>query len=170
LKPVLLEWQYSPRLACLLNVFTFNLLRRYTWTDTLGFPVMGIWQDDSDGTDINSVDRADVGAACMDDTARGVLLATAAESADRVPGAGYLVTADDFAFVKLFNFPVVWDDAPFKCFRGHSSHVTCVRCVVCDGRGWEPSGWVSRCMRDKGLFEHLSGPVSVADEVTCVDG
>ena len=27
----------------------------------------------------------------------------------------------------MFNYPCVWDDAPFKCFRGHSSHVTSVR-------------------------------------------
>lgn len=28
-----------------------------TWTCFLGFPVMGIWPDSADGTDINSVDR-----------------------------------------------------------------------------------------------------------------
>jgi hypothetical protein len=28
-----------------------------SWTCVLGFPVMGIWQDYSDGTDINSVCR-----------------------------------------------------------------------------------------------------------------
>lgn len=28
-----------------------------TWTCVLGFPVMGIWQPDTDGTDVNSVDR-----------------------------------------------------------------------------------------------------------------
>ena len=29
-----------------------------TWTSTLGFPVMGIWPEFSDGTDVNSVDRS----------------------------------------------------------------------------------------------------------------
>jgi hypothetical protein len=28
-----------------------------SWTCVLGFPVMGIWQPDTDGTDVNSVDR-----------------------------------------------------------------------------------------------------------------
>ena len=31
-----------------------------TWTCALGFPVMGVWADGSDGTDINAVDRARV--------------------------------------------------------------------------------------------------------------
>eukprot|EP00899_Mesostigma_viride_P025393 jgi/Mesvir1/6038/Mv00777-RA.4 len=30
----------------------------HTWTSTLGFPVMGIWMDGSDGTDINALARA----------------------------------------------------------------------------------------------------------------
>ena len=33
-----------------------------TWTCRLGFPVMGVWPDDSDRTDINSVCRAQRGA------------------------------------------------------------------------------------------------------------
>lgn len=49
------------------------------------------------------------------------------DSADGISGAGYLVTADDFSLVKMFNYPVVADDAPFKAFRGHASHVTSVR-------------------------------------------
>ncbi|GFH16045.1 uncharacterized protein HaLaN_12391 [Haematococcus lacustris] len=38
-------------------------------------------------------------------------------SADGVPGCGYLATGDDFSSVRLFNFPVVWDDAPYKAFK-----------------------------------------------------
>lgn len=34
-----------------------------TWTCTLGFPVMGIWRDGTDGTDINAVCRWARGAA-----------------------------------------------------------------------------------------------------------
>ena len=45
----------------------------HTWTNVLGFPVMGIWPDYSDGTDINAVDRS--------------------------PDGRYLVTADDFGKV-----------------------------------------------------------------------
>jgi len=52
-----------------------------TWTCVLGFPVMGIWQKDSDGTDVNSVDRSLDGRL--------------------------LVTGDDYGKVKLFNYPVV---------------------------------------------------------------
>lgn len=31
------------------------------WTSTLGFPVMGIWPEGTDGTDINSVHRSHKG-------------------------------------------------------------------------------------------------------------
>ena len=30
----------------------------HTWTCTLGYPVMGIWPEYSDGTDVNTVDRS----------------------------------------------------------------------------------------------------------------
>ncbi len=39
----------------------------------------------------------------------------------------YLVTADDDGMVKLFNYPVVVDDAPHRAYRGHCSHVMGVR-------------------------------------------
>eukprot|EP00736_Rhodelphis_marinus_P002340 Rmarinus@m.17215 len=68
-----------------------------TWTCVLGFPVMGIWPDDSDGTDVNAVARSNSG--------------------------NYLVTADDFGKVKLFNYPVVVERAPHRTYKGHSSHV-----------------------------------------------
>ena len=47
-----------------------------TQTVALGFPVMGIWPKDSDGTDVNAVDRSHVGGR-------------------------HLVTADDFGKVKV---------------------------------------------------------------------
>lgn len=59
-----------------------------TWTCILGFPVMGIWPDGSDGTDVNAVDRSKDGE--------------------------FLVTSDDFGMVKLFNYPCVIDDAPHR--------------------------------------------------------
>lgn len=46
-------------------------------------------------------------AVCVDE-------ATEEDSADGVPGGGYILTADDRSNVKLFNYPVVWDDAPHK--------------------------------------------------------
>ncbi|WIA35025.1 hypothetical protein OEZ86_003516 [Tetradesmus obliquus] len=72
-----------------------------SFSSTLGFPVMGIWPPDSDGTDINSADRS--------------------------PQGDLLLTADDSGKVKLFNCPCVVEDAPGRCYGGHSSHVTCVR-------------------------------------------
>lgn len=72
-----------------------------TWTCVLGFPVMGIWPDGSDGTDVNAV------CATRDEK--------------------YLVTAGDDGLVKLFNFPCVVEDAPHRAYRGHCSHVMCVR-------------------------------------------
>ncbi|GLC69071.1 hypothetical protein PLESTF_000783800 [Pleodorina starrii] len=76
-----------------------------THTLRLGFPVLGIWPDGSDGTDVNSVCRS----------ARGDVVAT----------------ADDSGLVKLFNCPVVLEDAPHRAYRGHSSHVMGVR-FSCD--------------------------------------
>ena len=59
-----------------------------TYTCLLGFPVMGIWPPDSDGTDVNAVDRS--------------------------PSGKYLATADDYGSVKLFNYPCVVRHAPFQ--------------------------------------------------------
>jgi WD40 repeat protein len=67
------------------------------------------------------------------------------ESADAVPGACYIATADDFSFVKLFNGPVVADDAPYRAYRGHASHVTCVRFSNDDRRLFSVGG-VDRCV------------------------
>ncbi|GMI01529.1 hypothetical protein TrVE_jg12112 [Triparma verrucosa] len=72
-----------------------------SWSCILGFPVMGIWPDYSDGTDVNSVH--------VDE------------------GRKYVVTADDFGGVKCFNFPCVVEDAEYVRVKGHSSHVSGVR-------------------------------------------
>jgi microtubule-associated protein-like 6 len=82
-----------------------------TWSCTVGWPVMGIWPDGYDNTDINALDRSDGGSAA----AAGVL------------AGGYVAVADDFGHVLLFNHPCVRDDAPHLRSRGHSSHVTGVR-------------------------------------------
>jgi microtubule-associated protein-like 6 len=49
--------------------------------------------------------------------------------------------------VKLFNYPVVIEEAPHRAYRGHSSHVMCVRfnaddSIVCSAGG-----------KDWGLFQ-----------------
>jgi WD40 repeat protein len=69
---------------------------------------MGIWPDDSDGTDINAVGRSRSGAV--------------------------LVTADDFGCVKLFKYPVAIPEQQFKKYRAHSSHVTNVAFSQDDSR------------------------------------
>lgn len=69
-----------------------------TWTSKLGFGVMGIWADGAGNDDVNSVCRSN--------------------------SQEYVLTCDDFGGVRLFNFPCVADDAPYRLFRGHSSHVT----------------------------------------------
>eukprot|EP00892_Ulva_mutabilis_P006774 jgi/Ulvmu1/4469/UM002_0194.1 len=72
-----------------------------TRTNVLGFAVMGIWPDYSDGTDINAVDRS--------------------------PCGQYVLTSDDSGKVNMFCYPCVVDGAPHWAHCGHSSHVTCVR-------------------------------------------
>ena len=68
-----------------------------------GFPVMGIWEDGSDRTDVNAVDRAKSGQDVFDEKSKEIVEADAcAGGLDR---AGYVVTADDFGKVKLFNYP-----------------------------------------------------------------
>ena len=79
-----------------------------TWTCVLGFPVMGIWKEGSDGTDVNSVDRSKSGRC--------------------------LATADDYGCVNLYAWPCVVERAPTKAYFGHSSHVMNVRFNADDSR------------------------------------
>ncbi|KAK3093757.1 hypothetical protein FSP39_019782 [Pinctada imbricata] len=79
-------------------------IEKFNWntmTCVLGSSCEGIWPPKSDVTDVN--------AACL--------------SAD----SQILATADDFGFVKLFQFPAKGKFAKFKKYVGHSAHVTNVR-------------------------------------------
>lgn len=105
------------------------------------------------GTDVNAVSRAQVGAP-VNEVNRGhdlaifpmkVRSALKHESADGVAGAGYIATGDDFSMVKLFCAPVVADDAPYRAYRGHASHVTCVRFSQ-DDRLLFSVGGIDRCV------------------------
>ena len=100
----------SPRTARITNCCIGTRRRRLTteaprdarwaeWTRALGFPVMGVWAPESDGTDVNAT-HAD-------------------------PDGRLLVTADDRGEVKLFAFPCVVEGAGFKSYRGHASFVEC---------------------------------------------
>uniref|UniRef100_A0A061QZA5 Echinoderm microtubule-associated 6 n=1 Tax=Tetraselmis sp. GSL018 TaxID=582737 RepID=A0A061QZA5_9CHLO len=77
-----------------------------TWTLTCGFPVMGIWRETSDTTDINACDRS--------------------------PCQKYLVASDDRGKVRLYNYPCVVENAPAREYLGHSSHVAKIR-FSCNG-------------------------------------
>ena len=85
-----------------------------TYTSTLGFSVMGIWQDGSDGTDINALDRSH----------RQVRFAGEDPLAGEHP---VVVTSGDDGAVRLFNYPCVVEDAPNRKYIGHSSHVMMAR-------------------------------------------
>ena len=86
--------------------------REYTqwdgWSCTLGWPVMGIWQEGFDPSDVNAAHASDDGSL--------------------------LVVSDDRGGVCLFRFPCVAPRA--ACFRaaGHASHVSSVRWLLGSGR------------------------------------
>ena len=88
-----------------------------TYTSTLGISVMGIWQDGSDGTDINALDRSH----------RQVRFAGEDPLAGEHP---VVVTSGDDGAVRLFNYPCVVEDAPNRKYIGHSSHVMMARFAV----------------------------------------
>ena len=72
-----------------------------TYTCILGFPVMGIWDPYTDGTDINAVD------VCQTHS--------------------LVAVAYDSGKIHLFNYPVVVYPAPKREYGGHSSFVCNVR-------------------------------------------
>lgn len=65
---------------------------KYTWFS------QGIWPPCSDGSDINTVDRAN--------------------------SKKYLATGDDYSKVKVFRYPVCNKRQLYNEYKGHSSHVT----------------------------------------------
>ncbi|KAL1523351.1 hypothetical protein AB1Y20_018296 [Prymnesium parvum] len=74
----------------------------HTFSCIFGWPLRGIWPEDSDGTDVNACARS--------------------HSAQR--DQGLLATADDFGKVKLFRWPCIVPRAQHRPYGGHSSHVT----------------------------------------------
>nr|CCA15182.1 hCG1784313 putative [Albugo laibachii Nc14] len=79
----------------------------HTLSCPLGFwGVQGIWPPYSDGSDINSVDRAN--------------------------SMTMIATADDYGFVKIFRYPCAIERSSFVQLRGHSSHVTNVKWSASD--------------------------------------
>lgn len=130
-----------------------------TWTSTLGFPVMGIWEPDMDGTDINACDRSPL---LRGKTLREVVTADAPGGAF---SRGHIVTANDDGTVGLYHYPSVLGDyatgdpkrresethlvttdrsaSMHHSFRGHASHVMCVR-FLSDARRVVSAGGLDR--------------------------
>ena len=85
---------------------TFRDEHWHTWTLPLGWPVQGIWTNDIDGSDINSVDRS---------------------NQPHEDGYFLVARADDFSKVQLYRYPSSIAESKCLVGRGHSSHVTKVK-------------------------------------------
>ncbi|XP_055535670.1 echinoderm microtubule-associated protein-like 2 isoform X2 [Wyeomyia smithii] len=83
------------------NHGTVRNLEWATQSCTVCFETVGIWPENFDGTDINSV--------CKDG------------------GEQFLVTADDTGKIRLFTYPASQPKCLSHAYRGHSSHVTAVK-------------------------------------------
>ncbi|XP_058058224.1 echinoderm microtubule-associated protein-like 2 [Anopheles bellator] len=80
---------------------TVKNLEWATQNCSVSFETLGIWPENFDGTDINSV--------CKDNEEQ------------------FLVCADDFGKIRLFSYPASQPKSLSHSYRGHSSHVTAVR-------------------------------------------
>ncbi|XP_041781012.1 echinoderm microtubule-associated protein-like 2 isoform X1 [Anopheles merus] len=80
---------------------TVKNLEWATQNCSVSFETIGIWPENFDGTDINSV--------CKDGEEQ------------------FLVCADDFGKIRLFSFPASQPKSLSHSYRGHSSHVTAVQ-------------------------------------------
>jgi len=78
----------------------------HQWSCILGWPVVGVFREGSDGTDVNSVHISD---------------------AKEENGYRVVASSDDFGKVNLLRYPAIKAKCPIKSFDGHSSHVTRVR-------------------------------------------
>jgi len=78
----------------------------HSWSCILGWPVVGVFREGADGTDVNSCHISD---------------------AKDENGYRVVASSDDFGKVNLFRYPALKPRCPIKSFDGHSSHVTRVR-------------------------------------------
>ncbi|XP_053359579.1 echinoderm microtubule-associated protein-like 3 isoform X2 [Clarias gariepinus] len=97
----ILYWDVAGGCKLLRNRFESKDREWASYTCVLGFHVMGVWLEGSDGTDIN--------ALCRSHSERLVAV------------------ADDFCKVHLFQYPCPKPKAPSHRYDGHGSHVTNVR-------------------------------------------
>uniref|UniRef100_A0A8C4H7K4 EMAP like 3 n=1 Tax=Dicentrarchus labrax TaxID=13489 RepID=A0A8C4H7K4_DICLA len=94
----ILYWDIAAGCKLLRNRFESKDREWASYTCVLGFHVMGVWLEGSDGTDIN--------ALCRSHSERMVAV------------------ADDFCKVHLFQYPCPKPKAPSHRYEGHGSHVT----------------------------------------------
>ncbi|XP_035288907.1 echinoderm microtubule-associated protein-like 4 isoform X3 [Anguilla anguilla] len=97
----ILYWDVAGGCKLLRNRFESKDREWASYTCVLGFHVMGVWLEGSDGTDINALCRS---------------------HSERV-----VAVADDFCKVHLFQYPCPKPKAPSHKYEGHGSHVTNVR-------------------------------------------
>uniref|UniRef100_A0A4W6ECA6 EMAP like 3 n=1 Tax=Lates calcarifer TaxID=8187 RepID=A0A4W6ECA6_LATCA len=94
----ILYWDIAAGCKLLRNRFESKDREWASYTCVLGFHVMGVWLEGSDGTDINALCRS---------------------HSERV-----VAVADDFCKVHLFQYPCPKPKAPSHKYEGHGSHVT----------------------------------------------
>lgn len=85
-----------------------TLTRDYEWASwnvTLGWPVQGIFEPCTDGTDINSIDRTKKTFA---------------------GGMNLIATGNDSGEIRVLEYPCLVKNSESVKGRGHSSHVTTV--------------------------------------------
>uniref|UniRef100_A0A671X8N2 EMAP like 3 n=1 Tax=Sparus aurata TaxID=8175 RepID=A0A671X8N2_SPAAU len=94
----ILYWDIAAGCKLLRNRYESKDREWASYTCVLGFHVMGVWLEGSDGTDINALCRS---------------------HSERV-----VAVADDFCKVHLFQYPCPKPKAPSHKYDGHGSHVT----------------------------------------------
>lgn len=94
----ILYWDIAGGCKLLRNRFESKDREWASYTCVLGFHVIGVWMEGSDGTDINALCRS---------------------HSERV-----VAVADDFCKVHLFQYPCPKPKAPSHKYEGHGSHVT----------------------------------------------
>lgn len=94
----ILYWDIAGGCKLLRNRYESKDREWASYTCVLGFHVMGVWLEGSDGTDINALCRS---------------------HSERI-----VAVADDFCKVHLFQYPCPKPKAPSHKYEGHGSHVT----------------------------------------------
>ncbi|XP_052000848.1 echinoderm microtubule-associated protein-like 2 [Xyrauchen texanus] len=102
----ILYWDVAGGCKLLRNRFESKDREWASYTCVLGFHVMGVWLEGSDGTDINALCRSH--------------------------SESIVAVADDFCKVHLFQYPCPKPKAPSYKYEGHGSHVTNVRFTLND--------------------------------------